>query len=102
MGGGLLDGNVSQLGTLWNLVNEISVPPNFVLEVHAIAQQPARIAELSEPLHRRQTLLRCKLGDFRQVGKCKRLGQGKQGLRFPYGVLPSDTILPRRMIAPHR
>jgi hypothetical protein len=80
--GGLLDGNVSGPGALQNLVNEISVPAKLTLEVCAIAQQSTRIAELSEPVHRRQTLLRCKLGDFLQVRKCQRLGQSKQGLRI--------------------
>jgi hypothetical protein len=64
MAGGLLDGNVAGLGTLQDLVDKISVPVSLLLEVRALAQQSARIAELPEPVHRWQVLLRGKLGDL--------------------------------------
>jgi hypothetical protein len=62
-GHGLLNRNVSGLSAFQYLVDKIAVATNLTRQVCAIAQQSARVAELSEPVHRRQTLFRGKRGD---------------------------------------
>ena len=83
MGGGLLNGNVTRPCTFQNLVNEISVPAKLILEVCAIAQQPARIAELSESEHRRQTLFRGEFGGLLDVKECQGVDQDKEPVGVP-------------------
>src|SRR6516165_7991933 len=52
-----------------------------MLEICAIAQQPAHIAELSESEHRRQTLFRGEFGGLLDVKEC----QGSTKIRSPSG-----------------
>src|SRR6185437_6047105 len=62
--GGLLNWNVSGLSAFQYLVDKIGKAAPFTLEARAVAQQSTRVAELSEPEYRRQTLFRREPGEL--------------------------------------
>jgi hypothetical protein len=64
---GLLNRNVSGLSAFQYLVNKIAEVAKLTREVRAITQQATQVAELSEPVRRRQMLFHGELGDLLEV-----------------------------------
>ena len=67
-----------------------------MLEICAIAQQPAHIAELSESEHRRQTLFRGEFGGLLDVKECQGVDQDKEPVGVPGGE-PSAALFSVRL-----
>src|SRR5262245_62107578 len=92
--GGLLDGQVSRLGTLQDLVHVNGRPSEHICHADGIRAQPAGLQRLTIPEHRRELSLAERFDELCPVIKCERLvhdEHGTDGLTRQYGHVAVDV-----------